>query len=151
MLVLIARPARRSGMPAAHSQEGDLSGHGSPPVVPAPAQQYVQLKLESFPQRLSLAASARHALQGAGVQGLDQVPAGAALCAQVGARGSSATKDVAGKMMGGAHGEEADKVADAEDSHDALNEDLAHLHEGRGAKAVRATARSGGISPYLCS
>ena len=58
-------------------------------------------------------------------------------CVQVGARGSKATKDVAGKMMGGPHGDEADKVGDAEDSHEALHEDLAHLHEGRGAKAVR--------------
>ena len=56
---------------------------------------------------------------------------------QVGARGSAATKDMAGKMMGGKAGEETDQVADADNSHAALEDDMTRLAKGRGAEAVR--------------
>ncbi len=59
----------------------------------------------------------------------------------MGARGSAATKDVAGKMMGGKAGEETDQVADADDSHAQLQDSLADLHKGRGKEAVRAQSK----------
>ena len=58
--------------------------------------------------------------------------------AQVGAKGSGTSKDVAGKMMGGPAGDEQKKVDDADNSGKKVGEELSKLHEGRGAKSVRA-------------
>ena len=58
--------------------------------------------------------------------------------AQVGAKGSGTSKDVAGKMMGGPAGEEHKKVEDADNSQEKVGEELAKLHEGKGKKSVRA-------------
>ena len=65
--------------------------------------------------------------------------------AQVGAKGSGTSKDVAGKMMKGPAGEEHKAVEDADNSQEKVGEELAKLHKGRGAKSVRCLSalRSG--------